>query len=170
MSNYEPQVYVACLAAYNAGYLHGIWIDATQSVDEIWIEINKMLSKSPIADAEEFEIQDYSDFGSLIIEPYTDIETINSLAIFVKEYGQLGVQILECRGGNIEDAMTYIEDCYHGEFNSEKEFAEYIANETWEIPEYLVNYIDYESVAHDLFINDYFSLDVDGKVHVFSYY
>jgi Antirestriction protein (ArdA) len=26
----EPRIYVACLAAYNNGYLHGAWIDAIQ--------------------------------------------------------------------------------------------------------------------------------------------
>jgi antirestriction protein len=26
----EPRIYVACLAAYNNGNLHGAWIDATQ--------------------------------------------------------------------------------------------------------------------------------------------
>lgn len=25
-----PRVYVACLAAYNSGFLHGAWIDAGQ--------------------------------------------------------------------------------------------------------------------------------------------
>ena len=33
----QPRIYVACLAAYNNGYLHGAWIDAdqgAQAVDE----------------------------------------------------------------------------------------------------------------------------------------
>ena len=28
-----PRIYVADLAAYNAGRLHGVWIDATQDVE-----------------------------------------------------------------------------------------------------------------------------------------
>ena len=31
-----PRIYVACLAAYNNGRLHGRWIDADQSVEDIW--------------------------------------------------------------------------------------------------------------------------------------
>jgi hypothetical protein len=27
----ETRIYVACLAAYNAGYLHGEWIDVTDT-------------------------------------------------------------------------------------------------------------------------------------------
>ena len=30
-----PRIYVACLAAYNGGTLHGEWIDADQSADDI---------------------------------------------------------------------------------------------------------------------------------------
>ena len=29
----NPRIYVACLAAYNNGYLHGVWIDADQDAD-----------------------------------------------------------------------------------------------------------------------------------------
>ena len=29
-TKFEPRIYVACLAAYNNGHLHGAWIDAAQ--------------------------------------------------------------------------------------------------------------------------------------------
>ena len=35
ISDSNPRIYVACLAAYNNGYLHGAWIDADQGADEI---------------------------------------------------------------------------------------------------------------------------------------
>ena len=54
--NNEIQIYVADLAAYNNGKLHGIWIDATQSVDEIFDIIKTLLESSPEEDAEEFAI------------------------------------------------------------------------------------------------------------------
>ena len=31
VSDSNPRIYVACLAAYNNGYLHGAWIDADQA-------------------------------------------------------------------------------------------------------------------------------------------
>ena len=34
-----PRIYVSCLAAYNSGYLHGMWIDATQDPDDIYDDI-----------------------------------------------------------------------------------------------------------------------------------
>ena len=48
-----PRIYVADLAAYNAGYLHGIWIDATQEIENIWQQIRTMLAASPMENAEE---------------------------------------------------------------------------------------------------------------------
>ena len=41
----RPRIYVACLAAYNNGRLHGRWIDAT-TPDEIWGEVRAMLAAS----------------------------------------------------------------------------------------------------------------------------
>lgn len=43
----ERRIYVACLAAYNNGVLHGRWIDATTDADEMQEAVWKMLKKSP---------------------------------------------------------------------------------------------------------------------------
>jgi len=61
----NPRIYVACLAAYNAGILHGQWIDCTADVDELEAAIQKILKASPIAGAEEWAIHDYEGFASL---------------------------------------------------------------------------------------------------------
>jgi antirestriction protein len=42
-----PRIYVADLAAYNAGILRGKWIDADQSAEDIDREIKAMLLRSP---------------------------------------------------------------------------------------------------------------------------
>lgn len=43
-----PDIYVACLASYNAGMLHGEWIDAAQDAEDIEREIiEKVLLTSP---------------------------------------------------------------------------------------------------------------------------
>ncbi len=51
-----PSIYVACLASYNNAILHGVWIDATQSEDDIMKEIWEMLDNSPEPNAEEYAI------------------------------------------------------------------------------------------------------------------
>ncbi len=46
------RIYVACLASYNNGMLHGRWIDADQREDEIQEEVNAMLQSSPYPNVE----------------------------------------------------------------------------------------------------------------------
>lgn len=42
-----PRIYVASLSDYNAGRLHGEWIDANQTADEIQADVEAMLACSP---------------------------------------------------------------------------------------------------------------------------
>ena len=40
------QIYIACLASYANGTLHGKWIDATSDVDEMQEDVNALLRSS----------------------------------------------------------------------------------------------------------------------------
>ena len=81
-TNFEPRIYVACLAAYNSGYLHGAWIDATEGVSEMQDQVNSMLAASPIAGAEEYTIHDYEDFGGAFISEYAGLPDVSEIASF----------------------------------------------------------------------------------------
>lgn len=170
MSNLEPRIYVACLAAYNDGYLHGEWINANQDVDALYKETKQMLAKSPIPHAEEFAIHDYEGFDDLRIEEYTGLETISELAGFIAEHDELGAAVLSYANCNIDEASRLLDERYHGEHDSEEDFAYYWTHEVdgRKIPEHLQYYIDYKAMARDYFINDFFSIDINYKVHVFS--
>jgi antirestriction protein len=61
----EPRIYVASLSDYNAGRLHGRWIDAAQGVEAVEAEIVDMLGESRQLVAEEWAIHDYDDFGDI---------------------------------------------------------------------------------------------------------
>lgn len=65
MSQNTPKIYVVCLAAYNNGKLHGVWIEANQPAEAIWDAIRAMLKNSPERDAEEWVIHDYEGFYDL---------------------------------------------------------------------------------------------------------
>lgn len=43
----ETQIYIADLAAYNAGFLRGKWIDANQTLAELNDEVSQLLLESP---------------------------------------------------------------------------------------------------------------------------
>ena len=82
------KIYVACLAAYNGGTLHGAWIDAAQEPDEIYAEVKKMLAASPEPGAEEWAIHDYDGFGSLRLGEWEQFSTISAIAQATEEKGE----------------------------------------------------------------------------------
>jgi antirestriction protein len=166
--NFNPKIYVACLAAYNNGYHHGTWIDATQSVEAINEEIQAMLKQSPIPHAEEWAIHDYDDFGNLRLGEYENLETVTQIASFIAEQGELGMALLDYTNHDVSAAKRLLEECYEGKHENERQFAYQLFTDCHEIPEYLEPYIDYDRIARDLFMCDYFSLNVNCNLHVFK--
>lgn len=163
-----PKIYVACLASYNNGILHGKWVEVAQDVNVIYDDIHEMLAKSPIENAEEFAIHDYEGFGNAGLSEYESIETVVELASFIAEHGELGAELL----GNysVEDARRLLEENYYGAYESEVDFAYEVIDEYYSnaLPNNLMLYFDYVAFTRDLFINDYFSIEASHKVHVFS--
>jgi antirestriction protein len=43
----SPRIYIACLASYNNGVLHGEWIDAEDDADTMQEQVNRILRASP---------------------------------------------------------------------------------------------------------------------------
>lgn len=164
-----PRIYVACLAAYNSGTLHGDWIDAAQDKDAILEEIRGMLSRSPEPMAEEWAIHDYEGFHGLTLHEYEDIEKVAAIATFIEEHGKLGAELLSHCGGDIEEATAAMEDQYRGCYTSLESFAEELYAECYEIPKYLQNYIDYEAIARDMELSgDVFTIETRfDEIHVF---
>ena len=164
------KIYVACLAAYNSGHLHGRWIDARQGEAHIWDETRAMLAASPVPDAEEWAIHDYEGFEGAPISEWTSFETIAALAEFISEHQTLGGKLLEHYGGDLEDARTALEH-YHGEFESLAAYAEQFFDDTGQkVPAYLEPYIDWKAVGQDFeYSGDIFTIETGfSQVHVFS--
>lgn len=166
----NPRIYVACLAAYNNGYLHGAWIDADQDADEIGKEISAMLARSPVEDAEEYAIHDYKGFEGVNISEYAGIDTVARIAAFIAEHGSLGAGLLEQFDGDMDQAESTLQDCYHGQFASLADYMEELTTESVTIPEALRYYIDWDAMARDAEMGgDLFTIETtNGEVHVFS--
>lgn len=148
----RPRIYVACLAAYNNGCLHGRWIDAT-TPDEIMDAVRAMLAASPEPDAEEWAIHDYEGFEGASLSEYASFETVCALADFIEEHGELGGKLLEHFGDDLAEARAAFED-YAGEFRSAADFVEELHDDTGtQIPESLRYYIDWEALARDMALN-----------------
>jgi antirestriction protein len=163
-----PRIYVACLAAYNNGYLHGRWIGANQHAEAIQAEISAMLKASPIPGAEEWAIHDHEGFEGAELHEYAGIDRVVELAAFIAERGELGAKVLEHFGGDIDRAEGAFEE-YAGCYRSLADFAQEITEETTDIPPTLIHYIDYAAMALDMELNgDVFTVELGFEdVHVF---
>ena len=170
LSDSNPRIYVACLAAYNNGYLHGAWIDADQDADQIRGAIAAMLARSPVEDAEEYAIHDYEGFEGVSISEYAGIDIVARMASFIAEHGALGAGLLELFGGDMGQAESTLEDCYHGLFASLADYMEELTTESVTIPEALRYYVDWDAMAGDAEMGgDLFTIETaHGGVHVFS--
>ena len=165
--NSEIKIYVACLAAYNNGILHGRWVDATLGVDHIRQRISAMLKASPIPGAEEYAIHDHEGFEGATIEEYSSVESIAEIAAFIEEHGALGGKLIE-HYSDLDDAREVMEDHYAGQYAPVAAFAEEITEETTQIPENLKCYIDYERMARDIEVNDVLAIETGfEEVHIF---
>jgi antirestriction protein len=182
----ESRIYVACLAAYNNGILHGKWIDAAQSAEDIHAEINAMLKASPIPGAEEWAIHDYE--GLPRISEYESIERVAELAEGIEQHGDAFLAFLSYEGDGV--TADDFNDRYRGEWESERAFAEeHVSELGWEgiqpgvyvpkgaefepraqvnVLEALESYLDWDAITRALFNGDYYSADVGSTTYVFS--
>jgi antirestriction protein len=165
----EIRIYVADLAAYNAGYLHGVWINACDEPNDIKMQINEMLAASPEGFAEEYVIHDYEGFGSYALSEYASIETAHEVACFIAEHPDFGGELLNHFDGDLEEAKTAAEYNYCGCYKSLADYAQELTEETTRIPENLTYYIDYERMGRDMEMSgDIFTLETNFEtVHVF---
>ena len=161
------RIYVACLAAYNDGILHGRWIDATQGEEHIREGIKAMLAASPIMFAEEYAIHDHEGFEGVGISEYACIASVNEIAAFIDEYGPVAGKLME-HFADLDEAKEAMRDHYAGVYSSVADFAQELTEETTTIPDSLQYYIDWERMARDLEINDILALETGyEEVHIF---
>lgn len=161
-----PRIYVACLAAYNSGILHGEWIYANQSADEIQAEVEAMLKDSPAPDAEEWAIHDHEGFLGMPISESTSFEDVAALAELIEKHGQAYADYVSNVGAHYATVEDF-QESYQGEFANERAFAESILDDCYEAaswPEPARNYFDYDAFARDLFMGDY---TISANGHVF---
>lgn len=166
--NGDIRIYVADLAAYNNGVLHGVWIDATDDLDSIWEQINTMLKDGLTEEAEEYAIHDYEGFGGYSLGEYEGIEAAHEIACFIDEYPDLGSELLNYYS-DLDEARKVMEEQYNGCYGSLADYAEELTEQTSEIPQHLEFYIDYERMARDMEMSgDIFTIETGHQeVHVF---
>ncbi|MBT3022055.1 MAG: antirestriction protein ArdA [Candidatus Thiodiazotropha sp. (ex Lucina aurantia)] len=165
----ETKIYIADLAAYNNGFLHGVWIDATDELDDIQDQINAMLKASPVEDAEEYAVHDYEGFDGYSVGEYDSIDTLHEIAGFIEEQPEFAGALLAHFCGDLDEARKAAEDNYNGCYKSVADYAQDLTEQTSEVPKHLEFYIDYERMGGDMEMSgDIFTIETaHDEVHVF---
>ena len=175
-----PRIYVASLMDYNAGTLHGRWIDCDSGEGQIWEEIREMLAESPEAAtdfskkygmiAEEWAIHDYEGFAPLQLSEYEDIAKVAAIGELAEKYGTAFLAWMS-HDRTREPDETAFEDVGYGEYSSWQDYAYQYADDFGleKAIENLGNYIsiDYDAIITDAQIEyEYYEAD-DGTIYVF---
>jgi antirestriction protein len=164
----EPKIYVADLAAYTNGKLHGVWINALEELDEILENIKEMLVTSPEEHADEYAIHDYEGFDGCSLSEYQSIESVREIAIFLDENPDLGGELLSYFNNDIKQAKNATEDNYQGCYDSLADYAQVITEDSTSIPSHLNYYINYERMARDMEMSgEIFMIKRNRSVHIF---
>ncbi len=172
----RPTIYVASLSDYNAGRLHGCWLDAARAADDIRADVAAMLARSPEPIAEEWSIHDYEGFEGVTVGEFEGIETVAEAACLIVEHGPVFGGLLDHFGGlsEIEEAKRCMADGYRGEFDSLRDYVEEFLDECYAdvlagLPDFIRGHIDVDGIARDFEIaGDVFTVEVGGRVHVFD--
>lgn len=123
-SKLRPKIYVASLSDYNAGRLHGEWLDAAQDPEALLAGISSMLAASPEPGSEEWAIHDYEAFAGVRLGEYESIELVSKIALGIVEHGPAFGSWTEYLGRSGWDDLDRFEDCYQGRFDSLTDYAE----------------------------------------------
>nr|WP_234410140.1 antirestriction protein ArdA [Pseudomonas putida] len=155
----EIRIYVANLAAYNAGHLHSVWINATLELDDIQAQVSAMLAASPVEGSEEYAIHDFEGFGCYRLGEYEGLERAHEVARFIEEYPEFGGALLT-HFNDLEQTRKAAEEDYCGCYSSLADYAQELTEETTRIPQHLAMYIDYRAMARDMeYSGDVFTLE-----------
>ena len=172
---YQPRIYVACLASYNNAILHGLWIDAQQTVDELLCDITAMLDSSPLAGAEEWAIHNHDGFAGFEPHEYEDLEVISRMANGVSTYGE-AFSAYTSWAGTSEDALAAFRNHYMGTYESTDAWAQNLWHEH-EFDKQIDEFVDprarrYITINYEQFIRDMASdwhiIDGQDGTHVFT--
>lgn len=189
------QIYVACLASYNAGVLHGRWIEV-DDVDSMEEQIAEMLRESPypnstidcpecaggaakdpagcgtckgvtyVPTAEEYAVHDYDGLPANHFGEHPSMAELVEYVELVEKHGDAFEAFFDEFDYQGSDLESEFQDRYRGSYESEGHLVDEYISEFLDVPERLENYIDEEKVLRDL----QWDLSIiyhGGKYHVF---
>ena len=159
------KIYVACLASYNSGYLFGKWLDLDNysSGDEVLEAIQKEILDSELnpmlqnygETPEEWAMHDIEGISYELAgrTEWPDMDKLIEMnEVLNDDNGELILEIKDYLSSDIQEAKEFFDEKHIGEFSSDTELADYIAEEIngWDLSSGVGRYFDSEAFARDL--------------------
>lgn len=143
------RIYVADLASYNNGVLHGAWFDLTtySDVDDLKADIQTQVIETSKFAGEEYAIHDYDGISGEWGE-YPDLEKLLEHVKMVEEHGEAWNAFIEMVGTHYSATEDDFNSTYVGQYDSEADFAEEFAFESGRIDKdsSIIGWIDWQHV------------------------
>lgn len=169
--------YIACLASYNNGRLHGAWIDLEliSDADDLQECIDHILATSPEPGAEEWAMHDHAGLPDCLSR--SEWPDLSELAAWGAALADLSRPEWEpfrfyCDDRGEVCSADDFRDAYHGCWDDPSDFAYQLAEDAGVMPEssaWPLSCIDWEAAWRELQIGgDYSAVSAStGGVHVF---
>jgi antirestriction protein len=175
-SGYHPEIWVGSLRDYNAGYHHGVWLDATLDPEDLHDAVQFMLRNGYVAGGKEWAIFDHDDFCGVSLGEYESLETVSRIAQGIAEHGEVFAAWAEYVGTADEDALERFDEHFLGRFDSMEAYVEQYRADSdaydFErfLPDWLQPYVqvDVEMLARDMEIELHVVEARGGGVLVFD--
>lgn len=151
----ELKAFVTNLGKYNEGVLCGEWVYFPINEDEF---SEKVLPNIGVDGKryEEWFITDYEcelDGVAEYLGEYPSLEEVNALTEAIESWDEDYAQaVVDVYG--FDYIINYTQDDFlFVDAETDEDIGEYYINETGDIPEWLINYIDYEAYGRDIRFN-----------------
>jgi antirestriction protein len=185
------QIYVASLADYNAGTLHGVWIDLNDHPDEdsVMEVVEAMLAESPEmttcqwcgntedgthighafmgGNTEEWEIHDFQDWPGEINPTKYTLRSLVQISQAVAQYGNAYLAWVQDNG---EVEVEAFEEVSFDTYDDAEDFGESWAEAMMNLDDtlgFIQYHVDWKGVGEDL-LQDYAHTEYDGKLYVWN--
>lgn len=119
----QPQVWIACLAAYNNGRLHGRWVPITGDPDDLHDAIKQVMQSSPIPGAEEWAFHDFEHVPRPLVDEWADIEKLCEFVVNLEQADDQDAFFAYCEHCEDDPTGERFSDRFRGRWDSERDFA-----------------------------------------------
>ena len=165
--NNEIRVAIEDWGLYNAGILACKWWDADNTIEEIQKFYSDLRLKHGIFPHDDLELFNADWEGSNMINENTGFLRVKEISETLDELEEIDKKkidyLMDYNGCSYDEALEKYEDVELYEDMTMIELADMFIDETWEVPEHLVNYIDSSAFANDLSMDG--SKEIDTAIN-----